>query len=937
VAGLIALVAVLFAGGGTMYVRRQARAERHNTFAGLASVAAMKAEAIAAWRAERLAHVTELAQGILLRQALVSHLTAPADAALRERIRAHLDLTRRLYADAAVFLAAPDGRVLVADGGAPVVDEATRAEIRCAAGGNTPMLGDLLRPGGGAPVLDALAPMAGNDGRAAAVLVLRTDPAHDLFPLIQRWPLPSASAETLLVERRGDDVVFLNDLRFHPNAALTLRVPLTRADAAAVQAALGRAGAFAGNDYRGVAVLANLQPVPGSPWFLVAKVDRSEVLATLRPAVTMPLLAALALTLAAGFGAAFVYKAQGKTALAGMYDVERARRQALETFETTLRSIGDAVITTDAEGRVEFMNPVAEGLTGWSHAEARGEALPEVFHIVNEQTRQPVESPVARVLREGAVVGLANHTVLIARDGRNVPIADSGAPIRDPQGATTGVVLVFRDQSAERAAAAALRASEAKLRALFAALPDVVLVVDRDGRYREIAPTGADLLYRPAAELLGKTMTEVFDAEHARQFLAAIATTLDSGRRTAIEYTLPIAGVERTFTATVVPHGDDSVVLVARDVTERRRTEAELRQAQKMEAVGTLAGGIAHDFNNLLQALLAMVEGARMQAHGSPLERSLAEIERQVQRGAGLTRQLLLFTRKTPTQRECFDLATLVADHAAMLRQLLPETIALALTTAPAAVEADPAQIGQVLTNLAINARDAMPGGGTLAITVARNDGEAVLEVSDTGVGMSDEVRQRIFDPFFTTKPAGKGTGLGLAVVWGIAKEHGGRVEVESAPGHGARFRVALPAADGPTASAPAAEAGDDLLHGRGERVLLIEDEPGAREGLTELLALLGYTVTAAASGEEAGRFPAAPSFDLLLTDYRLPGVTGLEAAQQLATRWPDLRVIVMSGYAPEDFARDLFASGAVHFLQKPFDVASLARALRAALDRSGM
>ena len=1049
---LLGVVAVLAAAGSVLFIRAQTASARRQALAGLATVAQLQAHTIAGWRAERVADVAELAH----RRLFAEIAAAPGDEKMRREVQAELAFTERVHPNETVFLTAPGGAVLAANGRAATVDETTRAEIARAARTRAPQLGDIFRPGGeGPPVLDALAPVAGAGGAAVAVVVLRCDAARSIYLLMESWPVPSATAEALLVERRGDEAVFLNGRRSAQQAALRLRLPLSRAGSPAVWAALGGRGSFEGRDDRGVAVLAAVQRVPDSPWAVVAKMDRAEALAGLHARVLATLAGALGLVLLAGFGGSFVYKAQGKAALAARLAAERDRSAALQRFETTLRSIGDAVITTGADSRVEFMNPVAERLTGWALDEARGRPLTDVFRIVNEHTRQPAENPVARVLHEGAVVGLANHTALLARDGREVPIADSGAPIRDPEGATTGVVLVFRDQTAERAAerermlltatiqgslneiylfdadtlrfrfinqgalrnlgysaeeirgmtpldikpdltpaafaellaplrrgalaeqrfetvherkdgsrypvevhvqlfehlgervflaviqditerrraAEARRASEAQLRALFAALPDVVLVLGRDGRYLEVAPTAATLLH-PPKELLGNTVAEVFDDDHARPITAAITAAAESGRKQTVEYTLPAPGGGRTFVTTVVPRGDGTVVLVARDVTDHRRAEAQLRHAQKMEAVGTLAGGIAHDFNNLLQGLLSLVQAAQMQSHDSPLARLLAEIQRHIERGAGLTRQLLLFSRQTPTRRERLDLGALTGEHAAMLRQLLPETISLEFrpAAAPVLVDADPAQIGQVLTNLAINARDAMPAGGTLTISVTRDDRVAALEVADTGLGMTAEVQQHIFEPFFTTKPTGKGTGLGLAVVWGIAEEHGGRIEVESRPGRGTRFRFTVPLAPGDAAPAEPAPAPADLLRGHGERVLLVEDEAGARDGLTQLLTLLGYAVTATANGEEAIALPATPGFDILLTDYRLPGRTGLEVAERLAGRWPGLKVIVMSGYAPEDVAGEIFSAGAVHFLQKPFNMAALAAALRAAL-----
>ena len=347
----------------------------------------------------------------------------------------------------------------------------------------SPVLSDMYRTPDGAILIDAVSPILDPQGRPIAVALYRTDPESVLFPLIQTWPTPSQTAETLLVQKDGDDVAFLNDLRHRENTALSLREPLNSHDVPAVQAVSGKTGLFQGKDYRGVEVLADLRPIPDSPWFMVAKVDTSEILdeARYRGAVAI-IFSGLFILLTAGL-TAYGYRHRQARLYRSLYKSEREQREAEELFRTTLYSIGDAVITTDTRGLAQQMNPVAERLTGWLEAEARGKSLDEVFQIVQEESRAPVENPVQRVLTEGKVVGLANHTVLISRDGTERPIADSGAPIRSEDGSILGVVLVFRDQTEEKAAAELLKQSEARYRSLFDNMGSAVAVykAEQDG------------------------------------------------------------------------------------------------------------------------------------------------------------------------------------------------------------------------------------------------------------------------------------------------------------------------------------------------------------------------------------------------------------------------------------------------------------------------
>jgi signal transduction histidine kinase/CheY-like chemotaxis protein len=381
-------------------------------------------------------------------------------------------------------------------------------------------------------------------------------------------------------------------------------------------------------------------------------------------------------------------------------------------------------------------------------------------------------------------------------------------------------------------------------------------------------------------------------------------------------------------------------VATLRGAAERRRAEAALRQAQKMEAIGRLAGGVAHDFNNVLQAILSMTQVLRARA-GETVDwnTALCELEDQIRRGGGLTRQLLVFARREVSKPEETDLEAVLRDGAAMLSRLLRENIRFQtrLSGAPLRIAADRGQIEQVLMNLVLNAADAMSEGGELSLATGCDGEEWVwFSVADTGHGIPAELQGRIFEPFFTTKEIGQGTGLGLSVVHGIVTSHGGRVEVSSEVGRGSTFRVVLPALGfGPAPVARRDEALPEPAQGAGERVLVVEDEDGARQGLEEILEILGYRAAAVASGEEALALASTEPFDVLLTDLVLPGISGAELAGRLAGRRPAPAVIIMSGYTEDEAMRRGIRTGEVRFLQKPFDMETLARELRSALEES--
>jgi PAS domain S-box-containing protein len=453
-------------------------------------------------------------------------------------------------------------------------------------------------------------------------------------------------------------------------------------------------------------------------------------------------------------------------------------------------------------------------------------------------------------------------------------------------------------------------------------------------------PDGSDLAYPPTPDP---------DEEAAVAALAAVRAALGGNEPVRLEVpsrrkdgarvwsewqVVPVAGPDGRLTYRVG---------VIRDVTERRRLETQLRESQKLEAVGRLAGGIAHDFNNLLTVIRGNAELLAAAPEEVPAAELIDDVRAAADRATGLVRQLLAFGRRQPARPVVLDLNDAVADLAGMLRRLLGERVAVATVLSPDPVRAriDRGQFEQVVMNLAVNAKDAMPHGGTLTISTAAaaaDDGRryARLVVSDTGVGIPPEVRDKIFEPFFTTKAVGKGTGLGLATVYGIVQQAAGRVVVDSVVGAGATFRVDLPWCDEmaqPRSSVMTPAPLPRPTAGRGRTVLLVEDEDAVRKLARTALESAGYSVHEAASGEDALAYlPVLASLDLLVTDLTMPGMTGRELAKLVRAERPGAGVVFISGYH-SDIGR-LEAIPAAIFLPKPFTPADLLRTAGKAIQR---
>jgi hypothetical protein len=400
--------------------------------------------------------------------------------------------------------------------------------------------------------------------------------------------------------------------------------------------------------------------------------------------------------------------------------------------------------------------------------------------------------------------------------------------------------------------------------------------------------------------------------------------------------------IEFVATANVRPGRHIAVV---RDLTKQKELEAQLRQAQKMEAVGRLAGGVAHDFNNLLTAIVGYSEFLIGGLEDEKLRRHAQEIKKASERAAALTGQLLAFSRRQVLQPRVLDLNAVVSDMDMMLRRLIGEDVELVTMLEPelSPVRADPTQVEQVIVNLAVNARDAMPHGGSVTIETANvtidDDSHVELRLTDTGVGMTEEERHQLFDPFFTTKEGG--TGLGLATVYGIVDQSGGTIEVESAPGLGSSFRILLPAAEGAAdlRAAPAAPEEADALEQGHETILFVEDETVVRHLVAEILESNGYSVLQAADGPSALELLRRHSdpVELLVTDVVMPGMSGPEVAKAVISMRPGTHVLYISGYTDQAIGHHGVLEPGIAFLQKPFSADELARKVRAILDGSGV
>jgi signal transduction histidine kinase/ActR/RegA family two-component response regulator len=492
--------------------------------------------------------------------------------------------------------------------------------------------------------------------------------------------------------------------------------------------------------------------------------------------------------------------------------------------------------------------------------------------------------------------------------------------------------------------------SAAKSRAIYGAIPDLIVHLRRDGMLLDIQPGGDFSAALPFADLVGKSLEAVLPRV-AGETRRLIDQALATGETQFLESALEVGGAQRQFEARIVACGPDEVVAIVRDTTRRSELDEQARQSLKMETLFQLAGGLAHDFNNILAQIGGHCELLlRKLLPNDPLRHNANEIEEGVARAAALTGRLLALSRRQAVEPQEVDLNAVVARAAESLGQLWGEEVALStvLDPDPGWVWADPAQLEQVVLNLAVNAREAMPPGGHLWIRTARLEldetlaaREAGLEpgpyvmlaVSDEGRGMDAPTLARIFDPFFSTKEPGRGAGLGLATVYAIVEQCRGRIFVDSEPGQGSTFRVLLPRVEPSGRPEPLPAVPGESLGGR-ETVLVVEDEDSIRDLIREVLEAEGYGVLLAADAEEAQEVfrRADGRVDLLLTDVVMPGLNGFELAAILRSVRRELKVLLVSGNRSDAALVRGVADGATQFLQKPFSLDTLLQRVRAAL-----
>ena len=666
---------------------------------------------------------------------------------------------------------------------------------------------------------------------------------------------------------------------------------------------------------------------------------------------------------------------------------EEALRESEARYRRIVETAEEGIWTIDAEARTSFVNPKMAQMLGYTAEEMGGRAL---LDFMDDEWRTIAQEKLAR--RQHGIAE-EHEFKFLRKDGSELWALLSTNPIRDADGAYAGALALVHDITKRRQAEDLLRSTEARFRSLFENSPTVLWEEDLSElkkhldtlRSGGVTDMRAHLLRHPEEVVVCLSKVKVLDVNQAavRLYEARDKTELLSGLERILmpesyevlrEEVIAFAegqtvfeseATDQTFTgrknhillkALVAPGCEATfsrVYISIVDITARKLLEEQLLQSQKMEAIGQLAGGVAHDFNNLLTVIHGNTSILQMDdTSDEHRAEALVEIARATERAAGLTRQLLTFSRRQVLQPRQLDINDIVTGLARMLERVLGEDVRLHVKLYPRRLvtRADAGMLDQVVMNLVVNARDAMPEGGELTIETSETRVEAeelvrfpdarpgphvCVRVTDTGGGIPPETLAHIFEPFFTTKAPGKGTGLGLATVFGIIKQHGGAVRVTSEVGRGTSFAILIPAT---TDVGLATQESQATLPPRGgtESILLVEDDEAVRRLAQRLLEVRGYRVRVARTGVEALQMwkEGDDAFELVMTDIVMPGgISGRDLAERLIALRPGLKVIYMSGYAGEVAGRGVHLRQGVNFLQKPFGPTSLLECVRTRLD----
>ncbi|MFV2056563.1 MAG: PAS domain S-box protein [Thiohalomonadales bacterium] len=636
-----------------------------------------------------------------------------------------------------------------------------------------------------------------------------------------------------------------------------------------------------------------------------------------------------------------------------------ALKERERDLEITLNSIGDAVITTDAQGLITRMNPVAERLTGWSLSESRNKPLTSIFPILNSSTREPIANPIEKVISTGEIVFLSHHTTLLSKDGAEYQIADSAAPLRTEDNSIVGMVLVFNDVTEQQQARQALLNKEYEQREILNCMLDAVITIDQQGTLLSFNHAAETLFGYSIDEIVGQNVSILMAANHASEHDNYIQQFLHTGESQVVGPGREVEAQRKSkdsfpMRLTVAELSKDEkgtrrFIGSCLDLSQIKLQEMQLRRSEKMDALGKLTGGISHDYNNMLGVILGYADLLEVALKSQPkLAYYAHQIHHAGTRGAKLTRKLLAFSHHSASDAQILDINEILHEERHMLEKSLTARIKLELILEEKIwpIWLDDSDLEDAILNLGINAMHAMESGGNLTIQTKNERideiGSRHLEIeagdfvslsfTDTGCGMDNKTKEKIFDPFFSTKGT-QGTGLGLSQVYGFMERSGGAIKVYSEVGQGTRISLYFPRYYNKALTSESSASSKMKAFGGHETILIVDDEPSLLELTSDILSQRGYKTLRATLGKEALELLSKNPVDLMLSDVIMPEMDGYELAEIVQKKYPKLKIQLSSGF--NDVRHVDLTKPSLHnnLLCKPYNTQELLLRIRKLLD----
>ncbi|MBN2653485.1 MAG: PAS domain S-box protein [Nitrospirae bacterium] len=943
IAALAILVSLIISLGGYLYSQNEKANMRILTGKELEAIAEFKSRQITDWYQDELADASTISKNRVLIQ-MAKQFTNTRSEHDKINLKSYLKQIKEEHDLHDVILTNPDGTLLAsASEGIKSVDKVLESAVAKAFSEKSVTATDIFICDIYSSLqIDFVSPLYETGKNPFAAAVFQINPEDVLSPILKQWPAHYNTAETMMARREKDSAVVLSRVKHFSGVENDEKSFLRHRKSVVANAAVGKHGLLDVNNYRGEDVLAYAAPVKGTSWFVISRIDKKEILKDLSSKVFFTMLVVILLIAVVVLGLLFIYK-------------KWSEQELLETamfYKNLFEKHGAVKLMLDPQnGNIIDANDAAVRFYGWTKEELKSMNVTDINTFPEDEVRHQMDKVVKQQQMhfnfkhkraDNSVRDVEVFSSLIVSKGKNV------------------LQSIIHDVTERKEAEEKLTQSEAKFRklsnefqGLLNSIPDRILLINKEFKVLWSNKAAAETADNYGQNIVGEYCYGIWRKLDAPCDNCPVIKSFSSAKKSEITNT---DNQGRTWRIVAAPLFDEdgsvtSVIEVARDITDSLRIEEQLRQAQKLEGLGQLAGGIAHDFNNLLNAVIGYASLLQLHMPESDSKRHYVDqIIAAAMRGAALTRQILALSRKQLLEIKPVDVNEVVKGLEHMLRRLVREdiTIKYNLHHTAIVVMADAGQIGQVLINLATNAVDAMPNGGRLLISTEpfymderyvemhgceKTGKYALITVSDTGSGINEQIRTKIFDPFFTTKDVGKGTGLGLAVVHGIVKQHNGYVNVYSEEGKGATFRIYLPISEAETEKKlPEPQL---KVAGGTETILIAEDDETLRTLTATILCQYGYKVIEAVDGADAVEKFAQKidDIDLVIFDGIMPKKSGRQAFEEVRKMRSDIKAIFISGYSEDIFANDWIAGDSVLFVSKPVKPDDLLRHVRVILD----